>query len=453
MTAPSRAFVCPIINLSLFVPYLFLSPIRHTSTAADSIFTRAKLGNALFILGKIMRTILRLETLSCRSIGGLILLAALASLFLVGCSKPEQRTIVVLGDVSGQYRQIGESVRLGAQFAALNLPNLPDGTKLTVRVVNDRGDVENARTEALKAIADPSVLAVIGHSTSGTTGAAIDVYGPQAMPLFMPVATNPNLTISAKKRGWSNLYRLVPPDVFQAAKIAEFCASKQLSAKTVVVLYDSSPYGQTLGNSLRIALSNQKIDVPKHLLVEPFIPGRTDYKRITELISPLAPDVIVFAGYYREGGALVKDLRAYGFSGPIILTDGCFPMEILREVGPKPSPLYVSFVAPVWNSVPNAAGLLDWARKIEPNTDLSYTPFATDSMYLIHKGATDIVSRGHRLDRNSLLSYLQENRDFHKELIAAPYRFNDEGDNVLGRNYIYQFTEGTDGKRAWGFKE
>jgi len=356
--------------------------------------------------------------------------------------------VFVIVDGSSSYSEIGKSVQVGAEFAQGKLPPLPDGSKLRLSLLDDKGSEELARKCALKAVASPDALAVIGHATSGTTAAAVEIYGPQAMPLFMPVATNPDITLEAKNRHWANVFRLVPKDDFQASTIAEFCKSK-LRAKRIVVLNDDSHYGTNLGNSLLGALSNQKLEIAKHLVVDKFVDGRVNYTRYAEWIEAYAPDVLVFAGYYEEGGAFISDLRSAGCYRPIILTDGCFQSGLFTRINNQTTDIYCAFVAPDWAKLQSTEALLKYVDR--PAAELTYAPFAADSIEIIFEAARNILRHNDTLDRRALLSYLAEHREYGNRLLAGPYQFDSAGDNTQGRNYLYYLTLNRNSQPEWFF--
>lgn len=388
--------------------------------------------------------------LSWHSSSSFLALGALwiaTSFVLQGCSR-SQREIIVIGDLSGEYAEIGHSLELGAEFARTELKTLPDGTSFIIRVINDKGNDRLARRHALEAIANPNVLAVVGHSTSGTTGAAIDLYGPQAMPLFLPVATSPDLTAVSKSRGWTNLFRLVPKDDLQASTIAEFCTN-YLAARRVIVLNDDSRYGATLGESLLSALSNKDIEVPKHVVVQKFIEGKIDYGSYAKTAESYSADAFVFAGYYEEGGALISDLRAAGCYLPVVVTDGCFQSQIFENIGSNPANVYACFVAPDWSFVGTAQGLIQYKRV--PQSDLTYAPFATDSIRIIDAMARSLLTSGERLNRKTLLTYMKDHREYPSHMIAGPYQFDSAGDNTRGQNYLYYLGYNAAGERNWLF--
>ena len=104
------------------------------------------------------------------------------------------------------------------------------GRQLALRVMDDSGRPEVAIRIAEQLVDDPAVVAVVGHLTSGTSLAAVRVYGEARRPLAMisPSASSPDLSG-------------VNPYFFRV------CPSDQtLGARRVGVIYVDDDYGRGL---------------------------------------------------------------------------------------------------------------------------------------------------------------------------------------------------------------
>jgi branched-chain amino acid transport system substrate-binding protein len=351
--------------------------------------------------------------------------------------------VVVVGDVTGKYSAIGKSIFFGADFMSKELGGLPRDFKIVVRQIPDQGEQIQAAQVALDIVADSSVIAVIGHSSSGDTAAAMQIYTTYEMPIMMPVATNPNLTLDPKVIEKKNAYRLVPQDNLQASTLIDFCKNK-FSPKKVDVIKDSSTYADSLSRSLSSELSNKGI--------ENKIFSVGENKGLIDFVKARQSDVIIFSGYYGEGSKLINSLRKAGVDAPILLTDGCFPDDIFKEIKVDPGEIYISFLAPDWRTQPSAEKIVS-ASKQRSSLDPSFAPFAADSYHIIHDAATKILGENgnNQLNRRLLLNYLQKHREFNdKSYISGPYVFGDNGDNTKGRNYIYKLRV-KDNLKDWEF--
>lgn len=368
--------------------------------------------------------------------------------------KEKDLIVVVSGDSANSFAAIGNSVFFGAEYASEVLGSLPNDFTLKIKKYPDEGKDKSAEKVALQSVSQSNVIAVIGHSSSGNTKAALKVYTPFEMPIFLPVATNPSLT--AEQGEVNNVYRLVPQDNLQASTIARFCKekflvknSKQLkglgkSGKTldkslrVAIIDDGEDYSTSLSKSLVEALSNEGIS---STIIES---GKN--KQWSNSVRSFDPDIIIFAGYYETGGKLIGQLRANNLKQSIVLTDGCFPSKIFKEIKKEsakayaePGEIYVVFVAEDWNKKESARRLINEAKN-RSNIDTGYAPFAADSFHIIHDAVNQIISKGQeKVDKKTLLEYLRKNRKYSdKSYIAGSYSFGESGDNELGRHHIYR---------------
>ncbi len=116
------------------------------------------------------------------------------------------------------------------------------GRQLALRVMDDSGRPEVAIRIAEQLVDDPAVVAVIGHLTSGTSLAAVRVYGEARRPLVMisPSASSPDLSGVNPY-----FFRVCPSDLSHGAQLARF-ARQTLGARRVGVIYVDDDYGRGL---------------------------------------------------------------------------------------------------------------------------------------------------------------------------------------------------------------
>src|SRR6266566_1147152 len=130
--------------------------------------------------------------------GGLVRSTALVgvALALAACSGSGGPVVLGLAGPFGQPR--GASMLKAAQLAVnqINAKGGLHGRPLELRVADDSGSEDVAVRIAAQLYADPAVVAVIGHLSSGTTLAAARVYGAGATPVVMisPSASSPDLS-------------------------------------------------------------------------------------------------------------------------------------------------------------------------------------------------------------------------------------------------------------------
>jgi len=116
------------------------------------------------------------------------------------------------------------------------------GQSIALRAIDDSGRPDVAIRIAQSFADDPSVVAVIGHLTSGTSLAAGRVYGEARRPVVMisPSASSPDLSGVNPY-----VFRICPSDLSHGAQLARF-ARQTLGARRVGVIYIDDDYGRGL---------------------------------------------------------------------------------------------------------------------------------------------------------------------------------------------------------------
>ncbi|MBW8771770.1 MAG: amino acid ABC transporter substrate-binding protein [Gemmatimonadetes bacterium] len=116
----------------------------------------------------------------------------------------------------------------------------------------DQPDAEVALAERL--VADPAIVAVVGHTRSRGSLAAAPVYARAGMPQIVPGAT------SGELRGvgpWT--FVLSPTDSAEAAFLAAAADSRK--ARRVTLFYSAEPYGEGLAAAIRPDLARRHIQL------------------------------------------------------------------------------------------------------------------------------------------------------------------------------------------------
>ncbi|MCL4439457.1 MAG: ABC transporter substrate-binding protein, partial [Firmicutes bacterium] len=104
--------------------------------------------------------------------------------------------IATSSPLSGAQAAVGESIKLGAQMALeekkAEFEKL--GFKLELAPQDDQADPKMGVSVAEKLIADPSILAVIGHYNSGVAIPSSEVYNTGNLAMVSPANTAPKVT-------------------------------------------------------------------------------------------------------------------------------------------------------------------------------------------------------------------------------------------------------------------
>jgi branched-chain amino acid transport system substrate-binding protein len=186
--------------------------------------------------------------------------ALLASaLWISACSTASSRGPIVLG-LAGPFSQArGVSMRHAAELAVqeINAQGGIRGRRLELRIRDDSARPDMAIRIAREFVADPSIVAVVGHLTSTASLAAGRTYGGREgegagegegearhpVVMISPSASSPDLSGVNPY-----VFRACPSDLSHGAQLARY-ARKSLSALRVGVIYLDDDYGRGLRHS------------------------------------------------------------------------------------------------------------------------------------------------------------------------------------------------------------
>lgn len=334
----------------------------------------------------------------------------------------------------------------GAFAAAEKSPSLGVARKY-VRPVgyDDGGSVSEAARIARQLQADPRVLAVIGHATSGTTRAAASLYAEAGIPLLMPIATSPYAVYRlgakiAPIHRLRNCFRLPPvDDPIQSRAVAYVAREVAHSSRCYLfrdISEDAAEYSEPLFKRLEMLLADAIVRKRAINRDDPNILS------VAQSVQASKADLVVFCGYGTTAQELLHALRltyervAVRERPKVLLTDGCKT----RDVDPSGFDVYVTFPLPDLNSadlpIPRDLRILRGA--VRRSSEESYQSLGYDAMLMIGHALEDCVHQ--EVSRRCLLTALSNAYDFRGAF--SEYDFKD-GENVRSHYYVYASRHGS----------
>lgn len=148
---------------------------------------------------------------------------------------------------------LGSEGMLAARLAMDSLRMSPDPAlrRITTRMMNGANSDAAIALAAAESLAnEPAVVAVVGHSNSGASIAASQVYNARRIVQVAPTTTSP-----AYSRAGPFSFRLVPSDEHQARFLADHLAAEGSARLAIVHVNDD--YGRDLHRLLAIALAER----------------------------------------------------------------------------------------------------------------------------------------------------------------------------------------------------
>ncbi|RQT95223.1 branched-chain amino acid ABC transporter substrate-binding protein [Burkholderia cenocepacia] len=345
--------------------------------------------------------------------------------------------VVRIGHVApltGGIAHLGKDTENGARLAIeeINEKGLTiNGEKVVLKLSaeDDAGDPRTAVQVAQKLV-DDKVVAVIGHLTSGTTIPASKIYHDAGIAEISPAATNPMYT----RQGFNNTFRVVATDAQQGPALATY-AVKQLRAKTVAIVDDSTAYGQGLADQFAKSASGLGI---KLLSRDGSTDKTIDFRAILTKIKGERPDVIMYAGQDATGGPFVKQAQQLGISVPILAGDGVCTEKLSGLAGQGTKQVVCSEAGMALEKMPRG---VDFQKRYEKRFNVpiqTYSPFAYDAVYII-------VDAMKRANSTSAAKTLEKLPSTNFEGILGQTQFDQYGDI---KNPVITLYHYIDGKRT-----
>lgn len=269
------------------------------------------------------------------------LIYCLSGLFLFSCAKEKEATEPIRLGVVGAHS--GDMARYG-------VPSV-NAAKLVVEKINAKGGVlgrnvelivedDACKSDIAKNIATDLVLnnvhAVLGHTCSEATRAALSIYKDSNIICMSPSANNPMLTRSGD---YPNFFRTIAPHDSQASLGVDF-ALKKLKVKKIAVLHDQKDYGKGLAEYAKQFL--EESDKANVVLYEGITPNAMDYTAAARTIKESGAQAVIFGGYYPEAAKIVVHMRKKNMDIPFISDDAVRNDQFIKAAGEYAEGVYAT---------------------------------------------------------------------------------------------------------------
>lgn len=208
-----------------------------------------------------------------------------------------------------------------------------DGRPIQLVFRDDSTSIERAVAIAHAFYADPRVVAVVGHLTSGTTIAAAPVYNADPTPLLeiSPSASSPALTGAGPYT-----FRVCPTDLLHGSRLAAW-ARDSLGARTAAVIYQDDDYGRGVR-----AVFKQRFTAKGGTIVadDPYLDALPSFEPYLRLLKQHGgADVLMIAGTRPGAERILPLLDSVGLAPRVMGGDGLAGLE---AAGPMAEGVYIS---------------------------------------------------------------------------------------------------------------
>jgi branched-chain amino acid transport system substrate-binding protein len=348
--------------------------------------------------------------------------------------------IATQSPLSGPQSVLGIGIRNGADLAVQQLAGVLTDMGFTVELVpfDDQADPQVGASNAQQIVADPTILAVVGHLNSGVAIPSSEVYNDNNLVMVSPANTNVNIT----DRGYPTVNRICGRDDTQGQAGGRFAASLD-GVETVYVLHDTTAYGQGVAEFFRDEAEAQGLTV---LGFE----GTTEASNFEGVIQPilaLDPDLIYFGGIYSQTGIFINQARAAGYEGVFMGPDGFDSSEFAELSGDAGIDTYYTTVAAPPTFYPAAAQFIEDYNAAFGEDPQPFSAQAYDSAGIVIQGiAAAAEEAGGVPTREQVAAAVRATTDY--EGITGTYTFDANGDPQYAVYVVIQVTSSD--PDAWG---
>lgn len=280
-----------------------------------------------------------LLTVSILTVPILILSLSFCLLFLLGCSQDEEPLLVgFVGTLTGRLSDLGVAVRNGVLVAVdeINAQGGIQGRPLQLLVQDDENDALKGGA-ILREMKEKGVVAVIGHTTSQMSMAALPLLNELELIMISPTSTSNELT------GLDDFFfRVSQPNRMEAQLMADFIWEKGLKEMNLIYDLSNRSYSQDWLNNFQEIYQEIGGVV---LVVEDFFSDQgEDFPSLAQaLIEPGADGILIIAGA-NDTAMLCQQLRLKGYLGSLFTTGWAKGPELIQGGGSSVQGLYLTHV-------------------------------------------------------------------------------------------------------------
>jgi branched-chain amino acid transport system substrate-binding protein len=227
---------------------------------------------------------------------------------------------------------------------------------------------------AQKYASDPSVVAIVGPSTSGAVVASSTTYHQAGILQVSPSATKISLTKGTPRDAAPSFFRVVPSDDIQGPSDANYMI-KTLKVTNVASFDFQEPYSLELSSAVETVLEAAGVTVTHQSIPQ----SATDYSSYVTNVSGNADVVFVPTQKPAIAQAFARQLAAQGKKAKVFGGDGANGPGVFKATGS-----YISNFAPDITRIPADKPLVDGWKKDNPGKPVG--SFGTPTY-----GATQVI--------------------------------------------------------------
>lgn len=245
----------------------------------------------------------------------LVVLFCAFSLVACGGKNDDTVNIGMVGPFTGALATYGSTAKNGAMIAIeeINANGGILGKQIKVFVEDDQGEADQVLSAYNKVIDEIDFM--FGEITSGNS----EILAAQAQKDGVPTMS-PSATAASVTQGRSYVFRTCFLDPDQGEAMAKF-AKDTLKVASAVIVYDQSDdYSKGVAEAFKAKAENLGVTVK--LYDGGLKAGESTYATLVETVKNADADCVFAPVYYEDVAVFAKELRAAGYTKPLLGADG-----------------------------------------------------------------------------------------------------------------------------------
>ena len=243
------------------------------------------------------------------------------------------------GPMAGDYSAFGIDISNAGLLAVADAGEF-EGFTFELLIEDTQGSGEGGASVANLYVSDPDVVAIAGHTFSGSTAAAIPIYNEARKPMLSPSATRADLTL-----GDQDVFNRIPfTDDLQGQFAAEYLYNV-LGLTKIAIMHDGDAYGKGVAERVSgvfVGLGGEVV------ALEAITPGETDYSAALTDIGASDPEAIYFGGYNAECAVIANGMPVAGMEDVVLFSDdGTYGATFIELAGANAEGVYAATGAPL----------------------------------------------------------------------------------------------------------
>lgn len=345
------------------------------------------------------------NTVKVFALGATVATALLASTALATAQVKIGSVLSVTGPAS--FLGDPEKRTLEMYVEDLNAKGGINGQKVELKIYDDAGDANAARTFATRLVEEDKVAAVIGGSTTGTSMAMIPVFDDAKIP-FISLAGAVQIVSPVKKF----TFKTPHTDLMACEKIFEDLKKRNLL--TIAMISGTDGFGASMKAQCEAAAPKMGINIAHQ---ESFGPRDTDMTpQLTNIKGKAGIQAVVVPGFSQGPAIVTRNYKQLDMKLPLYHSHGVASKQFIELSGPAAegvrlpaSALLIAEKLP--DSDPQKKTVLDYKTTYEKKTGQPVSTFgghAYDGLFLL----VDAAKRANSLNPEKLRDALETTKGY-----------------------------------------